>query len=270
MPRAAWGLAVFVAVTGAVSSALAQPRQSPRPAVRLRQRASLSAFHRPNHRRVRVARTNFHRFSARRCAPRIPEPEHRENVRVAGADRGDLPSSTGTGTVARFKPRPPGRGQLRRACDAPPRSAHRSMPATRFRRSAVEPAQQRNTPPAQRSRSAISSASDRRCASNRKRTPTSRPASSARRRRWCCLGHCDTWFKSDHVFDGFISPVTNPFLFEDPRSLTEVRPIFMYPAGAGRASRTSRAATSGSSARRRASRSPIASRSSSTSSAASR
>ena len=37
--------------------------------------------------------------------------------------------------------------------------------------------------------------------------------------------HC---FESDHCFDGFISPVTNPFLFEDPRSLTEVRPIFMY------------------------------------------
>jgi hypothetical protein len=32
-------------------------------------------------------------------------------------------------------------------------------------------------------------------------------------------------FRSDHNFDGFISPVTNPFLFEDPRSLTEVRPI---------------------------------------------
>lgn len=36
------------------------------------------------------------------------------------------------------------------------------------------------------------------------------------------------WFRSDHMFDGFISPVTNPFLFEDPRSLTEVRPIFIY------------------------------------------
>ena len=34
-------------------------------------------------------------------------------------------------------------------------------------------------------------------------------------------------FQSDHCFDSFISPVTNPFLFEDPRSLTEVRPIFM-------------------------------------------
>ena len=36
------------------------------------------------------------------------------------------------------------------------------------------------------------------------------------------------WFRSDHLFDGFISPVTNPFLFEDPRALTEVRPIFIY------------------------------------------
>jgi hypothetical protein len=35
------------------------------------------------------------------------------------------------------------------------------------------------------------------------------------------------WFRSDHCFDYFISPMTNPFLFEDPRSLTEVRPIFM-------------------------------------------
>jgi hypothetical protein len=37
-------------------------------------------------------------------------------------------------------------------------------------------------------------------------------------------------FMSDHEFDRFISPVTNPFLFEDPRSLTELRPIFMYQA----------------------------------------
>jgi hypothetical protein len=35
-------------------------------------------------------------------------------------------------------------------------------------------------------------------------------------------------FKSDHMYDGFISPVSNPFLFEDPRSLTEVRPIFIF------------------------------------------
>jgi hypothetical protein len=41
-----------------------------------------------------------------------------------------------------------------------------------------------------------------------------------------CAGR--SLFQSDHAFDSFISPVSNPFLFEDPRSLTEVRPIFMY------------------------------------------
>jgi hypothetical protein len=35
-------------------------------------------------------------------------------------------------------------------------------------------------------------------------------------------------FESDHCFDDWISPVTNPFLFEDPRALTELRPIFMF------------------------------------------
>ncbi len=37
-----------------------------------------------------------------------------------------------------------------------------------------------------------------------------------------------TTCQSDTCFNGLISPVTNPFFFEDPRSLTEVRPIFMY------------------------------------------
>jgi len=35
-------------------------------------------------------------------------------------------------------------------------------------------------------------------------------------------------FQSDHCFDDFISPLSNPFYFEDPRALTEVRPIFIY------------------------------------------
>jgi hypothetical protein len=35
-------------------------------------------------------------------------------------------------------------------------------------------------------------------------------------------------FASDCAFDDFISPITNPFLAEDPRSLTELRPIFLY------------------------------------------
>lgn len=40
--------------------------------------------------------------------------------------------------------------------------------------------------------------------------------------------HNGGWFRSDHLFDGFISPISNPFLAEDPRSLTELRPIFIY------------------------------------------
>jgi hypothetical protein len=35
-------------------------------------------------------------------------------------------------------------------------------------------------------------------------------------------------FQSDHAFDMFASPVTNPFEFEDPRALTELRPIFLF------------------------------------------
>jgi hypothetical protein len=41
-----------------------------------------------------------------------------------------------------------------------------------------------------------------------------------------CGGARAKW-QSDHAFDQFISPVTNPFLFEDPRALTELRPIFL-------------------------------------------
>src|SRR5207248_5732234 len=46
--------------------------------------------------------------------------------------------------------------------------------------------------------------------------------------------HAGGRFQSDHAFDNFtcrgdlISPVSNPFFFEDPRALTEVRPIFIY------------------------------------------
>jgi hypothetical protein len=54
---------------------------------------------------------------------------------------------------------------------------------------------------------------------------------------FCCGPACGTTsccsrclFESDHCFDEFISPVTNPFLFLDPRSLTQVRPIIMYQA----------------------------------------
>src|SRR5262249_20160296 len=35
-------------------------------------------------------------------------------------------------------------------------------------------------------------------------------------------------FGSDCDFDDFVSPISNPFLAEDPRSLTELRPIFLW------------------------------------------
>lgn len=41
-------------------------------------------------------------------------------------------------------------------------------------------------------------------------------------------GGRDSWLFSDHAFDQFASPISNPFLAEDPRALTEIRPIFLY------------------------------------------
>lgn len=36
------------------------------------------------------------------------------------------------------------------------------------------------------------------------------------------------WFESDKAFCDFVSPLSNPFYFEDPRSLTELRPMMFY------------------------------------------
>lgn len=55
--------------------------------------------------------------------------------------------------------------------------------------------------------------------------------------RWAFGGKLREWwdratdrrhFESDHAFDALISPVSSPFLFEDPRSSTEVRPLYLY------------------------------------------
>lgn len=46
-------------------------------------------------------------------------------------------------------------------------------------------------------------------------------------RKKSLFGH--GWIKqSDHAFDDFISPMSNPVFFEDPRTLTEVRFIFLH------------------------------------------
>jgi hypothetical protein len=53
------------------------------------------------------------------------------------------------------------------------------------------------------------------------------------------IGQCEQWWghdvcggrtflQSDHCFDNFASPVTAPSWSEDPRSLTELRPVFMF------------------------------------------
>lgn len=54
----------------------------------------------------------------------------------------------------------------------------------------------------------------------------------------CCQTSilCGLIMPSDHCFDSFISPMTNPVFFEDPRQLTEVRGIFLQhkvPLAAG-------------------------------------
>jgi hypothetical protein len=43
----------------------------------------------------------------------------------------------------------------------------------------------------------------------------------------CLSGLTSIIKKSDHCFDDFISPMTNPVFFEDPRTLTEARIIFV-------------------------------------------
>lgn len=44
----------------------------------------------------------------------------------------------------------------------------------------------------------------------------------------CFTSDGRTLFESDHCLDVFASPVSNPFLFQDPRSLTQIKPLFIY------------------------------------------
>lgn len=44
----------------------------------------------------------------------------------------------------------------------------------------------------------------------------------------CLAGLTSLLHKSDHCYDDFISPMTNPLFFEDPRTLTEARLIFAH------------------------------------------
>jgi hypothetical protein len=43
----------------------------------------------------------------------------------------------------------------------------------------------------------------------------------------CCCPRARRLFESDHAFDNFIGPISNPILSKDPRSLTEARVLFI-------------------------------------------
>lgn len=44
----------------------------------------------------------------------------------------------------------------------------------------------------------------------------------------CCFEKWWFIYSSDHCFDDFISPISNPLFFEDPRTLTELHPVFAH------------------------------------------
>lgn len=227
MPRAAWGLAVVLALAVLCRPAQAQPGpvapSGGPPAAGDAQPLGIPPPE-PGESRSRPG-----------TLPQIlgapvgaGNAENRANVRVAGADRGDAPVPPKPAGSLDSRPGRPGEeSPIRRvgALGAPLTSSD-PVPAK-----AVEPATRREaTLPAQ------DPVGDFLTKRSNLKEKASAPAESSSGKFGDkigelfhgALGHCDTWFKSDHVFDGFISPVTNPFLFEDPRSLTEVRPIFMY------------------------------------------
>ena len=159
-------------------------------------------------------------------------PPNTGNVRVAGVDRGDVPGSSEP--APRSAPGHPGEVTRRAGGLGVPESAGRPVTAD-----AVQPAAKpKYTSPATdvveellAVRSAAA-ATERRTTADRSRSGE-RTAGKFGDQIGETLGNVfgnrgDSWFRSDHTFDNFISPVTNPFLFEDPRSLTEVRPIFLY------------------------------------------
>jgi hypothetical protein len=152
--------------------------------------------------------------------------DYHENVRVAGAERGDLPAPMGPVDLPRASPGRPGEDHREAAPRAEragalgtPIDARGALPAR-----AVEPVRRTYAP---RAEDTVNEFLGQR---STLREDSGSKGSSGKfgDRLHGLFGHTEEWFKSDHVFDQFISPVTNPFLFEDPRSLTEVRPIFMY------------------------------------------
>jgi hypothetical protein len=158
------------------------------------------------------------------------QPPHNGNVRVAGVDRGDVPGSSEPGL--RSAPGHPGEVTRRAAGLGAPEAAGSPIPARTVESSSRAAASSDTTDAVNELLAKRSGAR----AGERKTVDRGGGEHSAGKfgdQIGETLGNVfgnvgDSWFRSDHVFDGFISPVTNPFLFEDPRSLTEVRPIFLY------------------------------------------
>jgi hypothetical protein len=163
-----------------------------------------------------------------------PDREHQDNgnVRVAGVDRGDVAGSSEP--APRSAPGHPGEVTRRGVGLRAPEAAGRPISANTVESSA----QPKYVPPAvDPVEELLAKRSGDRAPERRTTADRPRAGEHSSGKFGDQIGETlgnvfgnrgDEWFRSDHTFDGFISPVTNPFLFEDPRSLTEVRPIFLY------------------------------------------
>src|SRR5262245_3493781 len=194
MPRAAWGLAVLLALAGATRPALAQPAPPP-----------------PETDRLGLPPPEPSE-SATTPVPHSNKPPPILGAPVGPAREEPRPTASGPVTPASF-PEPTPDTPRRAAGLGAPLAAGGTVPAR-----VVEPAQRSTPAPAA---DPVAEFLTKRSAL-RDKEPESSDRSSGKFWDWChgVLGNKTEWFKSDHVFDGFISPVTNPFLFEDPRSLT--------------------------------------------------
>ena len=215
MPRRVWAMAVLLVAAGGASPAVAQPLFPPDPPPSPGDYAPLPPPPGP------VTRPRDSDILGAPVAVR-GEPVRPSN---------DLPPEPRSGsTLPVGFSEPPAVQQPSRAVGLGAPSSATAVPA-----SAIEPVA-RNVPagPAAdpvndfltRRSSSLRDTADR--VTRTTRTTTDKASWKFGEKLEGALGQQSEWFRSDHAFDGFISPVTSPFLFEDPRSLTEVRPVFLY------------------------------------------
>jgi hypothetical protein len=228
MPRVAWGLVVFLAVTWAMAPVAAQPVPqvpvggSPSANTNLPPEPVTSSNLPPEPSKVPTSGIDLPVLGAP-VRPADPVPQNTGTIQPVRGDRTDPQVPSQTDLLISPVPHYSNAQGSRAAVLGVPTSMEGAIPA-----GAIDPP--------------ISSPSSEPLDYLQQRPiqldqppPTSQPFESSSgkladdfgNRLNEALGQRNEWFKSDHAFDGFISPVTNPFLFEDPRSLTEVRPIFL-------------------------------------------